>query len=349
VNALADVLRVPVVQAPMGGGPSTPALAAAVSDAGGLGFLAAGYKPASAMSDEIAATRRLTAEPFGVNVFVPNRVPVDDGALTRYLDEVRVEADMLGVALGDASWNDDDWDAKLDALVRDAVAVVSFTFGCPSRDVVAELQRAGSRVVVTITAPEEVPVAVDTGADALCLQGIEAGAHRGGFTDDDGHDGYGVLALLGAIRDATDVPLVAAGGVMDGRDLAAVLAAGAAAAQLGTAFLLSPESGTNATYRGALTDPTFTRTALTRAFSGRRARGLVNRFMIDHPSAPSAYPQVNGATRPLRAEAARRGDAQRMSLWAGQGWRRARGLAAGATVERITSEARLVSRRARIR
>lgn len=344
MSTLADLVRVPVVGAPMGGGPSTPALAAAVSDAGGLGFLAAGYKNASAMSDEIAATRHLTGEPFGVNVFVPNRSPVDDGALARYLDDVRVEADALGVALGDASWNDDDWDAKLDALVRDPVAVVSFTFGCPSRDVVAGLQRAGSRVVVTITAPEEAPIALDAGADGLCLQGIEAGAHRGGFTDDDAHDGYGVLALLGAVRETTDVALVAAGAVMDGHDLAAVLAGGADAAQLGTAFLRSAESGTHPTHAAALADPAFTRTALTRAFSGRRARGLVNRFVLDHPHAPSAYPQVNGATRPLRAEAARRGYAQQMSLWAGQGWRRSRTDPAGAIVERIVGEARLVRR-----
>ncbi len=342
-GVIRELVRHPVVQAPMGGGPSTPALAAAVSDAGGLGFLAAGYKTAAAMSDDIATTRRLTSEPFGVNVFVPNRAPVDDAAVARYLDELRPEAAALDVELGAPAWTDDDWDAKLDALVRDPVAVVSFAFGCPSRDVVAELRRAGSRVVVTITEPDEAPTAAAAGADAVCVQGIEAGAHRGGFTDDSAHDGYGVLALLGATRAVTDLPVVAAGGIMDGRDLAAVLAAGADAAQLGTAFLRSDESGAHPTYKAALADPSFTRTGITRAFSGRRARGLVNRFMVDHPDAPSAYPQVNAATRPLRTAAAARGDAHRMSLWAGQGWRRSRPHAAGATVERIVSEWRAVS------
>src|SRR4029078_1101847 len=176
-----------------------------------------------------------------------------------------------------------------------------------SNEVVAELHRVGTRVMVTITNPDDASLAVERGVDALCVQGIEAGAHRGGFTDDERDDGYGVLALIGAVRQRTDLPLVAAGGIMDGRDLAAVLVAGADAAQLGTAFLRSPESGAHDTYKAALADPEFTRTEITRAFSGRRARGLVNQFMLDHPSAPRAYPQINGATRPLCAEAAGRG------------------------------------------
>jgi nitronate monooxygenase len=189
--------------------------------------------------------------------------------------------------------------------------------------------------MVTITNPDDVDLAVECGVDALCVQGIEAGAHRGGFTDDERDDGYGLLVLIGAVREKTNVPLVAAGGIMDGRDLAAVLMTGAEAAQLGTAFLRSPESGAVETYKAALADHAFTTTAITRAFSGRRARGLVNRFMVDHPSAPSAYPQINGATRPLRAEAARRGDPHHMSLWAGQGFRRAEVRPAGEIVDRI--------------
>ena len=152
--------------------------------------------------------------------------------------------------------------------------------------------------MVTITNPEDASLAVERGVDALCVQGIEAGAHRGGFTDDERDDGYGLLALLRGVGEQANVPLVAAGAVMDGRDLAAVLVAGADAAQLGTAFLRSPESGANEKYKAALADAAFTTTAITRAFSGRRARGLVNQFMVDHPSAPSAYPQINSATRP---------------------------------------------------
>ncbi|MEY2591537.1 MAG: nitronate monooxygenase [Acidimicrobiaceae bacterium] len=335
MGAVRELVRWPVIQAPMGGGPGRPMLAAAVSDAGGMGFLAAGYKTAGEMLVEISETKRLTDQPFGVNVFVPYAPRVDVAALDEYLVQIEKEASSLGVRLGSSEWNDDDWEPKLAALLQHPVAVVSFAFGCPSRDVVAELQGVGTRVMVTITHPKNVDVAVERGVDALCVQGIEAGAHRGGFTDDERDDGYGLLALIGAVREKTSVSLVAAGGIMDGRDLAAVLVAGADAAQIGTAFLRSPESGAHKTYKAALADPAFTTTAITRAFSGRRARGLVNRFMLDHPSAPSAYPQINGATRPLRAEAARRGDPHHMSLWAGQGFRRAQARPAGEIVDRI--------------
>jgi nitronate monooxygenase len=332
-----ELVQWPVIQAPMGGGPSCPALAAAVSNAGGLGFLAAGYKTADEVAAEITETRRLTDAPFGVNVFVPHRPHVDDAALDRYLAELEPEATSRGVSLGPRAWSDDDWSAKLALLVRDPVPVVSFAFGCPDRDVISELQRLGSRVVVTITTPRDTARATAAGVDAICVQGIEAGAHRGGFSDDERDDGYGLLALVGAVRAQTDTPLIAAGALMDGRDVAAALVAGAEAAQLGTAFLRSPESGAAETYKAALQDPQFERTEITRAFSGRRARGLVNRFMIEHPDAPSAYPQINSATRPLRADAARRGDPHGMSLWAGQGYARAEARAASEIVERIAA------------
>jgi nitronate monooxygenase len=339
MGSVRALVRWPVIQAPMGGGPSRPELAAAVSNAGGMGFLAAGYQTAEDVAAEITKTKQLTDAPFGVNVFVPSPPPVDEAALSRYLRELEDDASSRGVTLGPSTWNDDDWDAKLAALLRDPVAVVSFAFGCPSQAVISELQRLGTQVMVTINTPREVTTAAERGVDALCLQGIEAGAHRGGFTDDERADGFGLLALIGAVRATTDLPLIAAGGLMDGRDVAAVLVAGAEAAQLGTAFLLSAESGANETYKAALADPTFERTTITRAFSGRRARGLVNQFILDHPTAPSAYPQINGATRPLRADAARRGDPHGMSLWAGQGYARAEARPAGDIVDRIAQHA----------
>ena len=274
MGLLDDLVRWPLIQAPMGGGPGRPALAAAVSDAGGMGFLAAGYRTAEDMLGEISETKRLTDQPFGVNVFVPYAPPEDTGALRAYLLEIESEASALGVELGPAEWGDDDWQAKIAVLVQHPVPVVSFAFGCPAQDVVSELHRVGTRVMVTITNPRDADLAVQREVDALCLQGFEAGAHRGGFTDDERDDGYDLLALIGGVREKTDLPLVAAGGVMNGRDLAAVLDAGADAAQVGTAFLRSPESGAHDTYKAALADPQFTTTAVTRAFSGRRARRL---------------------------------------------------------------------------
>ena len=331
-------MRVPVVQAPMAGGASGPELAAAVSEAGGLGFLAAGYKTAEQMLSEIADTRRRTSRPFGVNVFVPRRSVADPAALAEYLASLVPEATRLGADVGGAVWEDDDWPAKLDALRRDPVPVVSFTFGCPAHHELTALKRAGSLVVVTVTTPAEAEIAASAGVDGLALQGFEAGGHRGSFGDPAGTESdFGVLSLIGGVRSRVDLPLIAAGGIMEARDVAAVLAAGAVAAAMGTAFLRCPESGASPTHKAALVDPRFGASDITRAFSGRRARGLVNRFMIDHRDAPAAYPEINNATMALRRAAAAAGDPESLNLWAGQGFRSSRELPAGQIVREIAA------------
>jgi nitronate monooxygenase len=320
---IGDLLRRPVVAAPMAGGPSTPGLVTAVAGAGALGFLAAGYKTAAALRAEISAVRAVTAEPFGVNIFVPGEPASDPDALAAYIASLAADAGRLGTATGEPAWDDDDWDSKIDALIADPPPVVSFTFGCPQDDIIAALRSAGSSVWVTVTHPAEATTAAQAGADCLCVQGAEAGAHRGTFANDDAATGRddGVLDLITAVRRVTDLPLVAAGGIMDADAVAAALAAGAIAVQCGTAFLRCPESGAHPAHKAALADPRFGTTAVTRAFSGRPARGLVIQFMTDHPVAPAAYPEINNATRPLRAAATAAGDLDRMSLWAGQGYR----------------------------
>lgn len=317
----------------MGGGPSTPALVTAAAAAGALGFLAGGYKTVAAMEAEIDAVEA-GGGVFGVNLFVPRPPAAPPGAVARYLASLAGDAARLGVDLGDPTWDDDGWEAKVEALLRRPPSVVSFTFGLPPAEVAAAFRAAGSRVVVTVTTPEEARAAAAVAPDFLCAQGFEAGAHRGGFGGGDrpGAD-WGLLALVAEATRVTDVPVVAAGGISGPRAVAAALAAGAAAVQVGTAFLRCPESGAHPVHKKALADPRFTTTAITRAFSGRRARGLVNRFLLDHPDAPAAYPELNNATRPLRAAAAAAGDADRMSLWAGQGFRAAREVAAGEVVE----------------
>jgi nitronate monooxygenase len=328
-------VRWPILGAPMAGGPSTPELVAAVGDAGGLGLLAAGYRTGEAMSRDIAEVRTRTRAPFGVNVFVPQDPVVDDGAVAAYLATLGPEAEALGVEVV-ASWDDDGWDDKLRRLTDDPVPLVSFTFGCPDRSVITRLKRAGSRVVVTVTTPDEARAAERAGADAVGVQGIEAGGHQGTFHDDLAlDDGWDLLSLVGAVGAAVGVPVIAAGGLMTGSDVAGVLGAGAVAAQLGTALLRSPESGASGIYKAALGDPAFATTAMTRAFSGRRARGLVNGFMQAHPGAPSAYPQINNATRALRREAVRRHDAQAINLWAGTGHRLAEDRPAGDIIASI--------------
>lgn len=327
----------------MAGGPSTPALVAAVSEAGGLGFLAAGYRSAQQLAADIAATRARTTSPFGVNVFVPSAAMVDgvDGvdadAVAAYRRSLEPEAERLGVELGEPRDDDDDWKAKLELLAGSPVPVVSFTFGCPDPAVVADLHRGGSAVLVTVTTPAEARAAAEAGADGLVAQGVEAGGHRGGFTDIDGVGDYGLLALLRLLAGEVEVPLVAAGGIADGAGIAAVLAAGASAAQLGTAFLRCPEAGTNAIHRAALAG--IGDTTLTRAFTGRRARAITNRFVTEHGrAAPSAYPHISHVTAPLRAAARQADDAATLHLWAGQTYPLTAELPAGRLVARLARD-----------
>jgi nitronate monooxygenase len=328
----------PIVQAPMGGGPSTPALAAAVCEAGGLGFLAAGYRTPDAVRADIAELRRLTSRPFGLNVFVPGPASEDAGALERYAVALAGEAERLGVELGKPRYEDDGWEEKLALAREEEVPVVSFVFGCPDAAVLAQLQAAGCAAWVTVTTPAEALAAADGGGDALVVQGVEAGGHRGsGDAAAPGDDG--LLALLQLVRAVTDRPLVATGGIATGRGVAAVLAAGASAAQLGTAFMLAPEAGTSEAHREAFsrTAPT----ALTRAFTGRYARGIENRFMREHEhEAPLGYPEVHNLTAPLRVAARERGDAEAFHLWAGEAYPLAQAVPAGELVRRLAGEAR---------
>lgn len=336
-------LREPIVQAPMAGGPSTPQLAIAVCEAGGLGFLAAGYKRADAVRGEIQAVRGATEGPFGVNLFVPAAEPVSHDGLSEYLDELAPEAERQGVEVGVPRHDDDDWDRKLELVLEDRVPIVSFAFGCPASEVIGRLHERDIAVWVTITSVQEAVGAHDAGADALVVQGTEAGGHRAAFVDDEGAAGSGLLALLRLVRRAVPVPLVATGGIADGPTVAAVLCAGASAAQIGTALMLAPEAGTTDAQRALLPEPIPTR--LTRAFTGRLARGMVNRFMLEHsPSAPVAYPEIHHATSRLRAAARERGDADAFNLWAGEAHELAEELPAAEIVRRMAADARRVLR-----
>jgi nitronate monooxygenase len=337
-----STLRVPIVQAPMGGGPSTPELASAVAEAGGLGFLAAGYKTADAVRADVAALRELSKRPFGVNVFAPP-APVGDGeAVARFADTLGGEAERYGAPLGEPRHDDDAWVEKLALVAELGVPVVSFTFGCPRSGDVQDLQRAGAAVWVTVTTPAEAIAARDAGADALVVQGTEAGGHRGTF-DDAAPGDIGLLALLQLVGAVVDLPLVATGGIMTGRGIAAVLAAGASAAALGTALMLCPEAATAPAHRAAISAEGDT--ALTRAFTGRTGRGIVNRWLVEHSGdAPSAYPDVHHLTAKVRAAARSAGDTDGFHLWAGQAHTLAVAEPAAALVARLDREARAALR-----
>ncbi len=332
-----DLCDEPVVLAPLAGGPSTPELAAAVSEAGGLGFLAAGYLPAEQLAARLRATRRLTRRPIGVNVFVPGP-PANPHVVDEYVDAISEEAASVGAAPGDPRWDDDEYAEKLDLLVSAPPAVVSFTFGLAGSDVVERLHQAGAEVWITVTSVQEALDAVGVGADVLVVQGAEAGGHRGG-KDDDPREVTGLLPLLQLVADRLDHPTVATGGIATGRGVASVLAAGARAAAVGTAFLDCPEAGTTGVHREALHGSRAT--ALTRAFTGRTARGIVNEFLERHDrDAPRAYPEVHHLTAPMRGAARAAGRADLVNLWAGQAYRLTRSVPAGELVRTLGREAR---------
>jgi nitronate monooxygenase len=319
-----DRLPVPIVQAPLARRVATPALVAAVAEAGALGFLAGGYLTAAELAADVAALRRRTAAPFGVNLFAPQPCPATDPELDAYRARLLPEAERLGVALppvaGVAARDDDDWAAKLDLLLAHPVPVASFTFGLPAAGVLAALRERDTAVVVTVTTVAEARRAATAGADALCVQGPEAGGHRGTFDPAAPPGALPLLDLLAEVRAAVSLPLLAAGGLASGHQVSTVLRAGAAAAQLGTAYLRTPESGASALHKASLVDPRFDCTVVTRAFSGRPARGLATRFSREHERhAPAGYPRVHWLTSPLRAAGTAAGDPDVVAMWAGTG------------------------------
>ena len=321
----------PVLAAPMAGGPTTPELVVAAAAAGGLGFLAGGYKTAEALAGQIAEVRRATAT-FGVNLFAPNPVPVDPAAYARYRDAVRADAERFGAAVAEEPVEDDDgWRDKIDLLVADPAPVVSFTFGIPDAAALAALRKAGSLLVQTVTSRDEAVRAAEAGVDLLAVQAAVAGGHSGTLTPERPPTAAPLRELLAEIKQTVGLPTVAAGGLADAAAVAAALHEGAEAVMVGTALLLAPESGTSAVHRAALLDPDRGDTVVTRAFTGRPARALPNAFLTKHTAdAPLGYPALHHLTSPMRKAAAAAGDGGYVNLWAGTGHR--------AVVERPAAE-----------
>lgn len=324
-------LSLPLVGAPMAGGPSTPELVAAVSRAGGLGMLAAGYLSPDQLAEKVAATRDLLADdasdgspaPFGVNLFVPN-ADIDAG-WDDFHD--RLAEDFPDVDLPeDPAWTDDEWIDKIFLLTNadNRVPVVTFTFGLPTVNVIDALHRVGTTLGATVTNPRDAQRALDIGVDFLIVQGIGAGGHQSTFTVDEEPEGMSTLDALKAVVEELsprgDLPeIVAAGGVGTRDDVEELLSAGATAVQVGTLLLTATEAGTRDAHRRALLDHDRD-TVLTRCFSGRPARALVNDFTRAYTDiAPEAYPQLHYLTSPIRSAAAENGDAENLNLWAGTG------------------------------
>lgn len=311
----------PVIAAPMAGGPTVPALVTGAWSAGSLGFLAGGYKSADALATQLAEVRT-TTEIVGVNLFAPNPLPVDRAEYRRYAHQLQEVADRYGVDLTHAEpvEDDDAWSDKIDLLVSSPVPVVSFTFGVPEESVIRALSKSGSYLVQTITSPDEVAAAEAAGVDARAVQSAAAGGHRGVLDPRRPSDDRPLPELVSAVKRISPLPVYAAGGVSGPADVAAALAAGAEAVMVGTLLVRAIESGASAVHRAALADAARGEPVVTRAFTGRPARGLPNEFIARFDSsAPFGYPAIHHLTSGLRKAAAAAGDPELVNLWAGLG------------------------------
>jgi len=332
-------VALPIVQAPMAGGPDTPALAAAVSNAGGLGSVGCAYLGAPQIEAVAAELRALTARTFAMNLFVRGDEPDDPAAESRVLPILRAFRRELGLADDPAPRPAPPrFEAQLEAVLRAKPAVFSFTFGVPSREQIVALRERGIAIVGTATHVDEAGALDELGVDAICVQGAEAGGHRGTFLGRFADALIGTMALVPQIVRRTKLPVIAAGGIMHGRAIRAVLELGASAAQLGTAFMACPEAGTPPVHREALASAT--QTVVTRAFSGRAARGIRNR-MTDafEQVAASPFPQQQRLTAELRAAATAANRLDLMQLWAGQGAPLVRAMQAAELVRTLAAEA----------
>ena len=331
-------LAQPVIQAPMAGGGDTPALVAQVGNAGGLGFIGAAYLTPGQIADAAKAIRAQSSHPFGINLFIPDSEPASTAGMAATLARIAPYFAELGLPAPQApTGRIVDFEAQLDAVLESGAAALSFTFGILPAAALAAAKARGLMVLGTATTVREAEALVAIGVDGIVAQGAEAGGHRGTFARDAEPALIGTMALVPQIVDRVRLPVIAAGGIMDGRGIVAALSLGAQAVQLGTAFLACNESGIPAAYRATLLAASEEETDVTRAFSGRAARGIVNRFMREW-GAPLPFPLQNELTRPLRSAAAKAGRAEFLSLWAGQGVRMARADAAAELMRRLNEE-----------
>lgn len=334
-------IELPIIQAPMAGGPTTPELVAAVSNAGGLGSIGAGYMPAEQLQEAITAVEAQTEYSYGVNLFIPN--PADNrppspavlSKLATYAAELGIDPPTL------ADKPPSNFEAQFEVVIENEIPVFSFTFGIPEPRYIEALKAREIIIVGTATCLREALALQEAGCDAVVAQGSEAGGHRGGFPPDAPNTMIGSLTLIPLLADRLKIPVIASGGIMDGRGILAALILGAAGVQLGTAFLNCNEAGVHPAWREALQSSDPADTDLITTFSGKPARGIVNRFSRD--MAPFAgevgtYPTQNQLTRGIRAAAKAQDKPDLMSLWAGQGLGLSRSMSAAQLMQKLTSE-----------
>ncbi|WP_116187377.1 NAD(P)H-dependent flavin oxidoreductase [Paenibacillus taihuensis] len=336
-------IKYPIIQAPMAGGPTTPELVAAVSNAGGLGSLGAGYLTPEQIRSTIREIRKLTDRPFAVNLFIPGKTNTPDETIQKMTEVLDGYREKLGIAVSPTlAKYEESFAEQVQVILEENVPVFSFTFGLPSSDIMEAMKQRGILLVGTATTVEEAVQLELAGVHAIAAQGSEAGGHRGTFMKKAEDSLIGTIALVPQIADRVSIPVIASGGIMDGRGLVASLVLGASAVQMGTAFLACPESGAHAAFKQRIMQSDEASTAITYAYSGKAARGIQTEFMKELKSYEGVipeYPIQNAMTRDIRQAAARANNPEYMSMWAGQGLRLAGERTAAGTVELVMEQA----------
>jgi len=353
-NELTNLLKIdyPIIQAPMAGGITTSEFVASVSNNGALGMIGAGYMSPIQLREQIREVKHLTSKNFGVNLFVPNQfevmeneVEIANSFLSRYLEELNIQGEKITLPNFENAFQS--YREQIQVVIEEKVPICSFTFGVPTADVVAQFKLQGIISVGTATTVAEAICIEKIGMDAVVVQGSEAGGHRGNFIRAHEESLIGLMSLIPQVVDFVSIPVIAAGGVMDGRGLTAALCLGAKAIQMGTAFLTCEESGAHPVYKEAIMESAGEETTLTRTFSGKWARGIKNRFtkeMEEHEGIVPTFPIQNALTQSIRKASAKQNNKDFMSLWSGQSAILARVETVEELVQRVMNEARKILR-----
>lgn len=349
-NVLSSILNIkyPIIQAPMAGGITTSKLVAAVSNSGGLGMIGAGYLTPMQLKEQIREIKQLTAKPFGINLFVPNEFAVTENEIIlaqQKLNQIRDQLNLRpkeNMEIPTVTDMFENFTEQIKVVIEEKVPICSFTFGIPSEEVIAELKDANIILMGTATTVREAVETENAGMDLVVAQGSEAGGHRGSFVNRDQQSLIGLMSLIPQVVDTISIPVIAAGGIMDGRGVMASICLGAKGVQMGTAFLTCVESGAHQVYKEAIFNAKEDDTVLTRSFSGKWARGIKNTFiseMDNEPSFPN-YPVQNTLTQDIRKTSALQSNPDFMSLWSGQSPRLAKYQTVKSLMKNIIAEAK---------
>ncbi|MCM2534786.1 nitronate monooxygenase [Neobacillus pocheonensis] len=353
-NKMTELLKVeyPIIQAPMAGGVTTSKLVAEVSNSGGLGMIGAGYMTPNQMREQIKEIKQLTSNPFGINLFVPNEFIVTENEIISANQVLNPIRQQLNLHQKDSfeipNFNDvfETFIEQIKVVIEENVPICSFTFGIPSKEVITELKQSNIILMGTATTVREAVENEKAGMDIVVAQGSEAGGHRGSFIDGDQESLVGLMSLIPQVVDTISIPVIAAGGIMDGRGLLASICLGAKGVQMGTAFLTCIESGAHKVYKEAILDANEDQTVLTRSFSGKWARGIKNKFILEmqnHETLLPDFPVQNTLTQDIRKTSSAQNNQDFMSLWSGQSPRLAKSQTVESLIKNIIAEAKKIN------